>query len=97
MLRRPAFWTSDGVMHCRTFFLLVLLHVGVASAQSKLNLNAATKEQLAALGLTESQALQVISYREKTGPLLQVEELQAVPQISKPTFEKIRDRVTVDE
>lgn len=62
-----------------------------------LNLNRATKEQLLGLGLTESQAIQVVNYRQKTGPLLQVEELQVVPQISKDTFAKIRDKVTVDE
>ena len=66
-------------------------------AAEKLNLNSATKEQLVALGLSESQALQVVSHREKSGPLLQVEELLAVPQMKKESFEKIRERVTVDE
>jgi competence ComEA-like helix-hairpin-helix protein len=76
--------------------LLAALAGGVDAAD-KLNLNAATKEQLMGLGLTESQALQVIAHREKTGPFLQVEELLAVQQMNKATFEKVRDHVTVDE
>jgi competence ComEA-like helix-hairpin-helix protein len=76
---------------------LVAALVGRVEAVDKLNLNAATKEQLIGLGLTESQALQVIAHREKSGPFLQVEELRAVQQMNKATFEKIRDHVTVDE
>ena len=68
-----------------------------AVAEPKLNLNTATKEQLTAIGFTESQAIQLVSYRQENGPLLQVEELTAVPQINKATFEKLRDKVTVDE
>jgi competence ComEA-like helix-hairpin-helix protein len=78
-------------------FLLSAVLAAPARAEEKLNLNTATKEQLVALGLTESQALQVISHRDKSGPLLQVEELLAVPQMKKDTFEKVRGRVTVDE
>jgi len=68
-----------------------------AGAGEKLNLNAATQQQLVGVGFSESQALQVIAHRDKSGPLLQVEELLAVPQMKKETFEKVRDRVTVDE
>ena len=76
---------------------LLLLMAGTVTAGDALNLNAATKPELVALGLTESQALQVIGHRDKNGPFLQVEELMAVPQMTKPTFEKIRSRVTVDQ
>ena len=76
---------------------LVAALAGGVEAADKLNLNAATKEQLVALGLTESQALQVIAHRDKSGPFLQVEELLAVQQMNKATFEKVRDHVTVDE
>lgn len=67
------------------------------AAEQKLNLNTATKDQLMALGLSPSQALQVISHREKSGPFLQVDELMAVQQMNKQTFDKIRERVAVDE
>ena len=76
---------------------LVAALAGGIDAADKLNLNAATKEQLIGLGLTESQALQVIAHREKSGAFLQVEELLAVQQMNRQMFEKIRDRVTVDE
>ncbi|HVO26495.1 MAG TPA: helix-hairpin-helix domain-containing protein [Candidatus Margulisiibacteriota bacterium] len=76
---------------------LLAVLAGAGGAADKVNLNTATKEQLVALGLTESQALQVIAHREKSGPFLQVEELLAVQQMSKAAFEKVRDQVTVDE
>lgn len=66
-------------------------------AVEKLNLNTATQEQLVALGLSESQAMQVVAHRQKSGPFLQVDELIAVQQMKKETFEKIREQVMVDE
>ena len=66
-------------------------------AADKLRLNQATQEQLVALGLTQSQAVQVVRYRTENGDFLQVEELLAVPQISRDAFEKVHERVTVDE
>lgn len=76
---------------------LVLLLAVAAEGGELLNLNSATKAELVALGLSDSQALQVISHREKNGPFLQIEELTAVPQVTKPKFESIRARVTVDQ
>lgn len=70
---------------------------GPALAADKLQLNQATQEQLLALGLNQSQAAQIIRYRSENGDFLQVEELLAVPQISRPVFEKVRGKVTVDE
>ncbi len=84
----------------RRYLVVALLAAalgGPLRAAEQLNLNTATKEQLVAIGFTESQALQVIAHRQKNGPFLQVEELLAVEQVKKDTFEKIRSRVTVDE
>ncbi len=84
----------------RRYLVVALLAValgGPLRAADQLNLNTATKEQLVAIGFTESQALQVIAHRQKNGPFLQVEELLAVEQVKKDTVEKIRSRVTVDE
>lgn len=86
-------------MHHR-WIAAILLALTLASpgyAERKLNLNTATEAQLVAIGLTQSQALQIIAHREKNGPFLQVEELLAVAQMKKETFERIRNRVTVDE
>lgn len=67
------------------------------SAADKLPLNQATQEQLVALGLTPSQATQVVNYRKENGDFLQVEELLAVPQMSHEAFDRVREKVTVDE
>ena len=87
--RGGGFWLASAA-------LLLQLAVNVRATEL-LNLNTASKDSLVALGLTDSQALQIISHREKNGPLLQVAELMAVPQMTKQTFAKIRERVTVDE
>ena len=76
---------------------LTLVLAGIVSATELLKLNTATKAELVAVGFSESQALQVIAHREKNGAFLQVEELTAVPQVTKQVFEKVRARVTVDE
>lgn len=70
---------------------------GGVSAGETLNLNTASQAELVAIGFSASQALQVIGHREKNGPFLQVDELNAVPQVSKDTVAKVRTRVTVDE
>lgn len=98
MWRRFARTTGRGKL--RPWLASALLVVGLAGSVAGvelLNLNTATKGELRALGLSESQALQVIGHREKNGPFLQVEELTAVPQMTKKTFEKVRAQVTVDQ
>jgi len=83
---------------CSTLLLVLFVWAGaVRGDDQRLNLNSATAAQLIALGLSESQALQVVGHREKSGPFLQVEELMAVPQITKDAFNKIHEHVTVNE
>ena len=82
-------------MRWRTLLLLSLATAALAG--DKLDLNRATKEELVSLGLNDSQAQQVLSHRQKTGPFLQVDELLVVPQMRRDLVEKIRPRVTVDE
>jgi competence ComEA-like helix-hairpin-helix protein len=77
--------------------MLLFCAAAGAGEAKKLDLNEATREQLIALGLSESQAAQVVSHREKTGAFLQVDELLVVPQMRPNTVEAIRERVTVDE
>lgn len=79
-----------------TILLLMCLALPLLAAD-KLDLNTATKDQLMGLGLNESQAAQIIRYRSENGNFLQVEELLAVPQVSRPVFESVREKVTVDE
>jgi competence protein ComEA len=83
----------------RTFMVgsLILGLATAALASDKLRLNEATKEQLLAVGLSQSQVIQIVNYRQQNGNFLQVEELLAVPQMSRATFDKVRDKLTVDE
>jgi competence ComEA-like helix-hairpin-helix protein len=80
----------------RLAILTVLLATPML-AGDKLNLNQATAEQLMAVGLTQSQAAQIVRYRKEDGAFLQVEELLVVPQISRDVYDKVREKVTVDE
>jgi competence ComEA-like helix-hairpin-helix protein len=84
-------------MRLIVFFALLLALSNPLLAADKLRLNEATRDQLLALGLSESQVVQILNYRQQNGNFLQVEELLAVPQMSRVTFDKVRDKVTVDE
>jgi len=77
--------------------VLLAVHAAPLLAADKLQLNQASAEQLTALGLTASQAAQIVRYRKENGNFLQVEELLVVPQMSRETYDRLRDKVTVDE
>ena len=67
-----------------------------APAAEKVNINAATADQLTALpGIGPSYAQRIVEYREKNGPFKKVEDLLNVTGIGEKTFEKIKDRITV--
>lgn len=62
-----------------------------------INLNTADAAGLQSLpGIGESRAADILSYREKSGGFRSVEEIMQVPGIKESTFEKIRDKITVD-
>ncbi len=61
------------------------------------NLNTADAGRLQTLpGIGESRAADILSYREKSGGFRSVEEIMQVPGIKESTYEKIRDKITVD-
>jgi competence protein ComEA len=63
---------------------------------SRLNLNAASADDLASLpGIGPSYAKRIVEYREKNGPFKRVEDLLNVQGIGEKTLERIRDRVMV--
>ena len=67
-----------------------------AGPAEKVNINAATADQLQALpGIGPSYAQRIVEYREKNGPFKKVEDLLNVTGIGEKTFEKIKDRITV--
>lgn len=76
--------------------------LSIAGAQKKrapakpIDLNTATVEQLEQLpGIGPVTARAIVRFREKSGPFRRVEELRAVPRISKSRFEKLRPYVTI--
>ena len=67
------------------------------SAEGKVNINTASKEELKILsGIGDSKADSIIQYRETCGAFRSIEELMNVEGIKEGTFEKIKDRITVN-
>lgn len=61
-----------------------------------LDLNSATAAQLEQLpGVGPATAKAIVQFREKSGPFRRVEDLLAVPRITKKRLEKLRPYVTV--
>lgn len=70
----------------------------VVEFTGKVNINVATaKEMSELLGLPLKDAYAITGYRNKNGLFVALEELLEVSRISKPKFEKIKDRVTIGE
>jgi len=68
------------------------------SSARALDLNSATAEQLDRLPeVGPKLAAAIVQFREKSGPFRRVEELLAVPGITKRRLEKIRPYVFVGE
>jgi competence protein ComEA len=86
--------------------LLLCGPVLIAAAEGKkkqppakpLNLNTATAEELQQLpGIGATIAQGIVHLREKSGPFRRVEDLLAVPHITRKTVEAIRPYVTVGQ
>jgi competence ComEA-like helix-hairpin-helix protein len=76
--------------------------VSMAAGQKKappakpIDINTATAAQLEQLpGIGPATARAIVRFREKSGPFRRVEELRAVPRISKLRFQKLRPYVMV--
>ena len=76
---------------------LLLAAASLARADAgKVNVNTASPEELMKLPeMTEARAKAIVNYRKNTGELIQIEELELVPQV-KPIFQKIKDRLVVE-
>ncbi len=63
---------------------------------AKVNLNAATKEQLMTLtGIGEAKAIAIIAYREEKGKFQKPEDLMNIPGIKEGVFDKIKSQICV--
>lgn len=66
-------------------------------AQEKINLNAATLEELTKLErIGPVYAQRIIDYREKYGPFEKIEDLIKVKGIGQKTFDANKDIITVE-
>lgn len=69
----------------------------VAAADSKININTASSDELAQLkGIGPSYAAKIIEYREKNGPFKTPEDLIQVPGIGQKTFDSNKELITVE-
>ena len=82
--------------------LLVGVSLSAAPSHKKklpahpIDLNTATVEQLEELpGIGPVTANKIIAFREKSGPFRKVEDLLAIPRITKSRLDKLRPYVTV--
>jgi competence protein ComEA len=72
--------------------------VGGGTPGGKVNINAATVEELDTLpGIGPAIAQRIIDYRTANGPFKSIEEIKNVAGIGDATFEKIKDRITVGD
>ena len=62
----------------------------------KVNINTATAEQLSTLpGIGPTRAQCIIDYRTTNGPFRSIEDIKKVTGIGDATFEKLKDKITV--
>jgi competence protein ComEA len=67
-----------------------------SQAGSKVNINTATAEELDTLpGVGPSIAQRIIDYRTASGPFQSIEDIKNVGGIGDVTFEKLKDKITV--
>ena len=74
-----------------------LVPVLFAEEQAKININAASVEDLIQIkGIGQKYALRIVDYREKNGPFSQIEDLMKIKGIGSKKFESIKDQITAE-
>ena len=76
--------------------LAVLCAPGLVLAEHGINVNTASQEEIMKLPeMNEARAKAILNYRATQGELIQLEELELVPQV-KPIFPKIKDHLVLE-
>ncbi|WP_318508320.1 helix-hairpin-helix domain-containing protein [Bacillus sp. T3] len=71
--------------------------VGDQSQPDKVNINKADETELETLpGIGPSKSAAIIEYRTTTCPFKSIEEIQSISGIGEKTFEKLKDKITID-
>ena len=77
-------------------FAVTLAVPSLALAAGKVNINTATEAELLKLPeMNEAKAKAIVNYRKNTGDLIQLEELELIPQV-KPIFPKLKDLLVLE-
>jgi len=74
---------------------LLLTALLTAALAGPLDINTADEAALRGAGFTASQAAQIVGYRGENGAFLQVDELLAVPQVSRAALGPLRNQLTI--
>lgn len=72
--------------------------IGAAEAAERLDLNTVTAAQLRALpGIGPERAEMILRVRNKSGPFRSIEELIAIPRLTRRQFERLKRMLFVDQ
>ncbi len=75
-----------------------VMHAADRDDGVRININSADVEELTELpGIGSAYAKRIVEYRKEFGPFKKIEDLLNVRGIGDRTFEKIRDRITIQE
>ncbi len=79
-------------------FLAVLTGSGFAEEQKKINLNAATVEELSQVpGLNMDLAKKIVQLREENGEFIDMEELLSVPGIDSKLLRQLKKHLFIED
>lgn len=73
----------------------LLLVALLATATAAVDVNTADEAALRGAGFSASQAAQIVGYRGENGAFLQIDELLAVPQVSRAALAPLRPHLTL--
>ena len=86
-----------GLVTAALLAIALLLVAPPAEAQSLVNINTASIDELRSLpGIGPRKAEAVVAYRDQNGPFAEIEQITEVRGIGPGIFENIREMITVD-